>query len=107
MPAGTSRKPLAEKLGIKAGFAVVVINPPKDYRRLLGRLPDRVTIRTRLDGRVNMIHAFVRDRSDLEASFDRWKGGIPPDGSLWISWPKRSAGVPTDLPGEGLPPAAL
>jgi len=44
-----------------------------------------------------MIHAFVRDRSDLEASFDRWKGAIPPDGSLWISWPKQSAGVRTDL----------
>jgi len=97
MSAGTPRKPLAEKLGIKAGFVVVVIDPPTDYRRLLGRLPDRVTIRTRLDGRVNMIHAFVREHSGLEASFDRWKGAIPPDGSLWISWPKQSAGVPTDL----------
>ncbi|HYT18592.1 MAG TPA: DUF3052 domain-containing protein [Thermoplasmata archaeon] len=97
MSAGTSGKPLAGKLGIKAGFVVVVIDPPADYRRLLGRLPDRVTIRTQLERRVNMIHAFVRDRSDLEASFDRWKGAIPPDGSLWISWPKRSAGVRTDL----------
>jgi len=97
MSAGMSRKPLAEKLGIKAGFVVVVIDPPTDYRRLLGRLPDRVTIRTRLDGRVNMIHAFVRDRFGLEASFDRWKDTIPRDGSLWISWPKQSAGIPTDL----------
>jgi len=107
MPSGTSRKPLAEKLGIKAGFVVVVIDPPKDYRRLLGRLPDRVTIRTRLDGRVNMIHAFVRDRSGLEASFDRWKGAIPSDGSLWISWPKQSAGVPTDLTEDVIRSVAL
>src|SRR3989441_3678221 len=107
MPSDTSRKPLAEKLGIKAGFVVIVINPPQAYRRLLGRLPDRVTIRTRLDGRVNMIHAFVRDRSDLEASFDRWKGGIPPDGSLWICWPKRSAGVPTDLTEDVIRSVAL
>ena len=97
MSAGMSRKPLAEKLGIKAGFVVVVIDPPTDYRRLLGRLPDHVTIRTRLDGRVNMIHAFVRDRFGLEASFDRWKDTIPRDGSLWISWLKQSAGIPTDL----------
>ena len=97
MSAGTSRKPLAEKLGIKAGFVVVVIDPPTGYRRLLGRLPDRVTIRTRVDGPVDLIHAFVRDRSGLEASFHRWKAAIPRDGSLWISWPKRSAGVPTDL----------
>ncbi len=97
MSAGNSRKPLAEKLGIKTGFVVAVIHPPKDYIRLLGRLPDRVTIRNRLGGRVNMIHAFVRNRAGLEASFRRWKKAIPRDGSLWISWPKRSAGVPTDL----------
>jgi hypothetical protein len=97
MPAGPSKKPLAEKLGIRAGFVVVVIDPPRDYRRLLGRLPDRVTIRTRLDGPVHLIHAFVRQRSGLEASFGRWKETILRDGSLWISWPKRSAGVPTDL----------
>lgn len=97
MSTGTSSKSLAEKLGIKADFVVVVIDPPKDYRRLLGRLPDGVTIRTRLGGRVDMIHAFVRERSGLEASFGRWKGAIPRDGTLWISWPKRSAGVPTDL----------
>src|SRR3989442_15124427 len=107
MPSGTPRKPLAEKLGIKAGFVVVVINPPKDYRRLLGRLPDRVTIRTRLDGRVNMIHVFVRDRSGLEASFDRWKGAIHPHGSVWISWPKQSAGIPTGLTEEAIRSVAL
>jgi hypothetical protein len=97
MSAGASRKSLAEKLGIKAGFVVVVIDPPKDYRRLLGRLPNRVAVLTRLDDRVDMIHAFVRDRSGLEASFRQWKEAIPRDGTLWISWPKRSAGVPTDL----------
>lgn len=97
MSARTSRKPLAEKLGIKAGFIVVVIHPPKDYMRLLGALPDRVTIRKRLGRRVNIIHAFVRNRAGLEASFHQWKEAILQDGSLWISWPKRSAGVPTDL----------
>ena len=97
MPAGSSAKPLAEKLGIKEGFVVVVIHPPHDYIRLLGRLPERVTVRERLDGRVDMIHAFVRTRADLAARFLSWKNALPPDGSLWVSWPKRAAGVPTDL----------
>src|SRR5881628_358379 len=100
MPAGSSAKPLAEKLGIKEGFAVVVIHPPKGYRRLLGRLPELMTIRERLDGRVDMIHAFVRTREELEARLLPWKEALPPDGSLWISWPKRAAGVPTDLTGD-------
>ena len=97
MPAGSSSKPLAEKLGIKPGFAVVVIRPPPDYARLLGRIPERVRILDRLDGRVDMIHAFVRTRADLAARFLSWKNALPPDGSLWVSWPKRAAGVPTDL----------
>jgi len=97
MPAGSSSKPLAEKLGIKPGFAVVVIRSPTDYARLLGRIPERVRILNRLDGRVDMIHAFVRTRADLAARFLSWKNALPPDGSLWVSWPKRAAGVPTDL----------
>ena len=97
MPAGSSSKPLAEKLGIKPGFAVVVIRSPTDYARLLGRIPERVRILNRLDGRVDIIHAFVRTRADLAARFLSWKNALPPDGSLWVSWPKRAAGVPTDL----------
>jgi len=93
MPAGSSAKPLAEKLGIKEGFAVLVIHPPKGYKRLLGRLPNLVTIREGRDGRIDMIHAFVRTRADLAARFLSWKEALPPDGSLWISWPKRAAGV--------------
>ena len=97
MPAGSSAKPLAEKLGIKAGFAVLVIHPPKGYVRLLGRLPKRVTIRRRLAGRVDMIHAFVRTRGELAERFLDWKEALPPDGSLWISWPKRGAEFPTEV----------
>lgn len=97
MSAGSPRKPLAEKLGIRVGFVVVGLHAPADYERLLGRLPERVTIRKRLGGHANMIHAFVRSRVELEAPFHAWKEAIARDGSLWISWPKRRSGVPTDL----------
>ena len=107
MPAGSSAKPLAEKLGIKAGFAVLVIHPPKGYVRLLGRFPERVTIRRRLDGRVDMIHAFVRNRGELAERFLDWRGVLPPDGSLWISWPKQKAEVPTDLTADVVRAVAL
>lgn len=97
MSAGLPRKALAEKLGIKPGFVVVVIRPPKDYVQLLGRIPERVSIRSRLNGPVNIIHAFVRTRADLDARFARWKDAISKDGCVWVSWPKRGANVPTDL----------
>src|SRR5438876_10075141 len=97
MSASSSRKALAEKLGIKPGFVVVVIRPPKDYVQLLGRIPERVSIRSRLNGPVNIIHAFVRTRADLDARFARWKDAISKDGCVWVSWRKRGANVPTDL----------
>ena len=92
-----SGKPLAEKLGIKPGFVVVVVRPPIDYLRLLGRIPENVAIRARLRGPVNIVHAFAKNRGDLEAQFDRWKRAIRADGSLWVSWPNKRSGVPTDL----------
>ena len=107
MAEATHRRPLSEKLGIKAGFVVAVITPPTDYVHLLGRLPDDVVIRERVNDRVDMIHAFVRTRAELEGSFDRWKEAIDPDGSVWVSWPKRSAGVPTDLTEDVIRAVAL
>src|SRR5207247_4877297 len=97
MPSGSSSKPVAEKLEIKPGFVGSVIRPPMHYVQLLGRIPERVSIRERLTGPVNLVHAFVRTRADLEARFARWKVAISRDGSVWVSWPKRGANVPTDL----------
>src|SRR5438876_10744364 len=88
MSAGLPRKALAEKLGIKAGFVVVVIRPPKDYVQLLGRTPERVSIRSRLNGPVDTIHAFVRTHADLDARFARWKDAISKDGCAWVAWRK-------------------
>src|SRR5207249_11863285 len=102
MSAGLPRKALAEKLGIKAGFVVVVIRPPKDYVQLLGRIPERVSIPSRLNGPVNIIHAFVRTRADFDARFARGKDAISKDGCVWVSWPKLAQHAPTDLTEDGV-----
>jgi hypothetical protein len=44
-----------------------------------------------------VIVAFVTERSRLEAELDRLRGGMHDGGGLWIAWPKRASGVPTDL----------
>lgn len=97
MCAGVSGKPLASKLGIKPGFVVSVVGRRIGYRRLLGGTPENVVVREGLHGPVDMVHAFVTQRKELEAQFDRWKGAIRPNGWLWISWPKKGSREPTDL----------
>ncbi len=95
--AGYSGKPLSMKLGIKEGIRLYVKNPPSDYLQLLGPLPDNVNIVKRLSGELDMVHFFTRSRSELEAGLQKQLSRIKQSGMIWISWPKKSSRVDTDI----------
>jgi hypothetical protein len=95
--AGYSKRTLVEKLGIKAGMQVVVLGAPATYLSLLGRLPAGAALRSRLPASAAFIHQFVRRRRDLTADFPRLARSLTDEGTLWISWPKQTSGVDTDL----------
>lgn len=95
--AGYSSRPLVEKLGIKPGTTVILVGGPPGYAALLGELPPRVTIKTSLPAAARFIHQFVRLRIELETAFPRATKTLVDDGILWVSWPKKSSKLPTDL----------
>jgi hypothetical protein len=95
--AGYSKRSVVEKLGIKAGFAVAFVGSPSDFHATLGRLPERVTVRKGHAGSLDFIHFFSKDRREVEGKLPRLKLLLLPDGMLWVSWPKGSWGVKTDL----------
>lgn len=95
--AGYSGKPLVEKLGIRPGAAIAILNPPPGYSRMLGRLPSEVTRRARVAGTLDFIQCFARRRAELGRRFAALERALAPAGQLWISWPKQSSGVRTDL----------
>ena len=97
MPAGYSGTPLVRKLGIKAGFKIWVIDPPPDYWDLLGPLPDNVSVGGPDERRLDFIHLFVTDRARLEAQLGELRAHIAPAGMIWVSWPKKSSRMATDL----------
>lgn len=97
MTAGYSGKPLVQKLGVKPGFRVAVINPPADYAALLVPLPALVTFHDVQVGQLNCIHLFVRACAELEQQLPVLRAYIVPNGMIWVSWPKRAAKVPTDV----------
>jgi hypothetical protein len=97
MPAGYSKRSLAEKLGIKPDARVTALGAPPTYATLLGTLPSGATIHSRLPSSAEFIHQFVRRRRDLAAEFPRLAHALTDDGTLWISWPKQASGVDTDL----------
>jgi len=97
MSTGHPKVSLSQKLGIKNGFRMAVFNAPHDYREKLGKLPDNIAIETRLMNSLDFIHFFAKSRSQLEDEFPKLKMMLSQKGMIWISWPKGSSGLETDL----------
>jgi hypothetical protein len=98
MAAGYSKRSLVQKLGIKAGFKLMLLNPPENYEATLGTLPENVTVLIALDqGPFDFVHFFTKDKDTLEDQFPNLKQALVSNGMLWISWPKASSKVDTDL----------
>jgi hypothetical protein len=93
---GYSGTPLPKKLGIKDGFQVRFINVPPAVQLELKSALAGCDIR---DGSVPLDFAmvFTRSKSELTKEFKRTAKMLAPAGILWISWPKKSSGVATDL----------
>jgi hypothetical protein len=95
--AGYSGKPLTQKLGIKPGFCIFVSGAPKAYDELVGGLPDGARIVARLKAPLDMVHLFATKAAGLTSKLQSFREAIAPDGMIWVSWPKKSSGVATDL----------
>ena len=96
---GYSKRPLADKLGIKQGDAIALFNAPRGYLDVLGPLPRdvKVSANNRRRGELNLIQLFSKRRAALEAAFPAAKARLAPKGCLWVSWPKTASGIETDL----------
>ena len=97
--AGYSKTPLVKKLGIKAGQAIAVVNAPKNFlAKELQPLPEKVRINAAQTGKpLDFIMLFVDSAKALNKEFPRLKAKLARDGILWVSWPKKSSGLETDL----------
>ncbi len=95
--AGYSGKPLAQKLGIKPGMRLIILNAPDDYASTLGELPEGIEMTQTFEGQFDFIQFFTTEKAVLENRFDELKRILQPDGMLWISWPKKAARMQTDL----------
>ena len=105
--AGYSNTPLPRKLGIRASVCIVALNAPDDYRALLGELPDGVTLATRAAAGARFVHLFVRARAELEQRIATLRTQLSDEGVLWVSWPKKSSGVSTDVTEDTIRAVAL
>src|SRR5829696_3047231 len=94
---GYSGTPLPRKLGIKEGQSLALLREPVGFRATLGQLPPGVRVTARAGRDIDVIVAFFTRRSELEKRLPALMNSLDADGGLWISWPKRSSGVETDI----------
>jgi hypothetical protein len=94
---GYSGTPLPKKLGIKDGFRVLLVDAPQEVMTELKTSLDKCEIAR--DGKVPLDFAivFTKSQSVLSKEFKRITKSLAPAGMLWVSWPKKSSGVATDL----------
>lgn len=105
--AGYSGTPLSQKLGIKPGTTVLVINRPENYGELLGQLPNDVRLTDRSGGELDFVHFFTTRRSELQKQLKPLRAKLSGTGTIWVSWPKTLAGVFTDVTEDAIREAAL
>lgn len=94
---GYSGTPLAKKLGIVPGTILLPIGAPADYRALLAPLPEGVVFGRAASVKTDIAHVFVTRRAELTKQLTALRTKLRPDAAVWVSWPKLSAKVPTEV----------
>jgi hypothetical protein len=95
--AGYSGTPLVKKLGIEEGFKILLVNAPPEYRALISPLPASLSFTAAANSSTNFVHAFATKRLELARLLAGLRKKLPPAAPVWISWPKKSSKVPTDI----------
>jgi|SRR3982751_3479570 hypothetical protein len=105
---GYSGTSVWKKLGYKSGMPAYIDGAPSDYLSLVG-LPVDVTV-TWLDhpkSEIEFVHLFVMSAAKLESKLRFYRQRIAPGGVIWVSWPKKSSGVKSEVTENGIRGAAL
>ena len=105
--AGYSGTPLWKKLGIKDQSEIYLSGEPNDYLELIAPLPRGVRFVPRLTRNTDLVHIFATEKMRLARQLSAALSKLKPDGVIWVSWPKRSSRVPTDITEDAIRDVAL
>jgi len=118
MTTGYSGTPLAKKLGIRDGFLVVTVNRPGDYVHWISPVPPDVLLlalplyalhveSVGFREEPDIIHLFTNSRDELFSELSELRHLIKQDGSIWVSWYKKAAKLPTEITEDTIREAAF
>ena len=97
---------LTQKLGYKSGYQYALINVPDNYDELVFDLPDDC-VHDNQGSNLDLIHFFPENEGELRVALPTLQSRIKRNGMIWVSWPKKSSGIETDLTGDVVRRAGL
>jgi len=98
MNVNSSTIPLYKKLGITNDSEILILNQPKKYINFFSEFPSNVVIKeNEKNGQAEFVHIFVRTIKELEHFYKLAKMSLKKNGLLWISWPKKTSKIATEL----------
>ena len=98
MKENRSTTSLDKKLGIKSNSVILILNQPKNYIDFFSDFPSNVIINEKCESeQVEFIHIFVKTIKELEHNYALAKSNLKKNGILWISWPKKTSNIKTEL----------
>lgn len=89
--------PIAKKLGIKPGQKLLILNAPENYQEMLGDLPEGAEVYTGGEGPFDFVQLFVKSKAEVDSQAQRVIQAVKPGGLLWLSYPKKSSKIKTDI----------
>jgi hypothetical protein len=95
--AGYSGTPLGKKLGIKPQCRAWLQGMPSTVKKVLAKELATVTLVEDAQSGIDFIHVFVGSLAELKKQFAGWKKKLAKDGVLWVSWPKKTSSMASDL----------
>ena len=107
MATGYSGTPLSKKLGLKPGQRVSAPGAPPNYRKLLAPLPAGIEFQTRVTKTTDIVHLFTASKAELARNLAAWLKVLSPEAAIWVSWPKKTSKVPTDITEDTIRAVAL
>lgn len=87
---------LLKKLYLKPGFKLLIGIPPEEGASILGDISS-ITLNNDLKESFDVLLLFVKNSMELKEALGNWADKITSQVIVWIAYPKKSSGIPTDL----------
>ena len=91
-----------KKLGLKSGMRALVVGAPSGYLDSLAPLPDRVEVSESLGSAHDFVQFFATKKSEIAKSAKKLLQSAVPGALVWITYPKKTSGVGSDLSREAV-----